>query len=57
MRRISGFIPRRDGSADQFYTSCALALLTRPGTMVQILLENADGEQKLVTRYLYDEVS
>ncbi len=37
--------------------SRALALLTRPGTMVQIILTNADGEQKLVTRYLYDEAA
>ena len=35
--------------------SRAVALLTRPGTMVQIILTNTDGEQKLVTRYLYDE--
>ena len=31
-----------------------VALMTRPGVMVQIILTNADGEEKLVTRYLYD---
>ncbi len=32
-----------------------VALMTRPGVLVQIILTNADGEEKLVTRYLYDE--
>ncbi len=32
-----------------------VALMTRPGVMVQIILTNAKGEEKLVTRYLYDE--
>lgn len=31
-----------------------VALMTRPGVMVQIILTNAKGETKLVTRYLYD---
>lgn len=31
-----------------------VALMTRPGCMVQIILENQKGETKLVTRYLYD---
>lgn len=35
--------------------SRSVALMTRPGQMVQIMLENAEGETKLVTRYLYDE--
>lgn len=35
--------------------SRSVALMTRPGLMVQIMLENAEGEKKLVTRYLYDE--
>ena len=35
--------------------SRAVALMTRPGVMVQITLTNAQGEKKLVTRYLYDE--
>jgi hypothetical protein len=34
--------------------SRAVALMTRPGVMVQITLTNARGEKKLVTRYLYD---
>ena len=46
-------------SADEWdayiQNSRAVALMTRPGVMVQILLTNADGEQRLVTRYLYDE--
>lgn len=36
-------------------SSRSVALMTRPGQMVQIILENAEGEEKLVTRYLYDE--
>jgi hypothetical protein len=32
-----------------------VALMTRPGVMVQIRLTNANGEEKLVTRYMYDE--
>ncbi len=32
-----------------------VALMTRPGVMVQIILTNQKGEEKLVTRYLYDE--
>ncbi len=32
-----------------------VAFMTRPGVMVQIILTNAKGEEKLVTRYLYDE--
>ena len=35
--------------------SRSVALMTRPGVMVQILLTNARGEELLVTRYLYDE--
>ena len=35
-------------------SSRPVALMTRPGVMVQIRLENAKGEHKLVTRYLYD---
>ncbi len=35
--------------------SRSVALMTRPGQMIQIMLENAEGEKKLVTRYLYDE--
>ncbi len=31
-----------------------VALMTRPGVMVQIILTNEKGETKLVTRYLYD---
>ena len=31
-----------------------VALMTRPGVLVQIILTNADGETRLVTRYLYD---
>ena len=31
-----------------------VALMTRPGVFVQIILTNADGEERLVTRYLYD---
>ncbi|MBQ3508045.1 MAG: hypothetical protein IJA91_05785 [Clostridia bacterium] len=34
--------------------SRSVALLTRPGRMVQIILTNAEGEQKLVTRYIYE---
>lgn len=45
-------------SADEWdayiQNSRPVALMTRPGVMVQILLTNADGEQKLVTRYRYD---
>ena len=32
-----------------------VALMTRPGVMVQIILTNQKGEEKLVTRYLYDQ--
>ena len=32
-----------------------VALMTRPGVMVQIILTNEKGEERLVTRYLYDE--
>ncbi len=31
-----------------------VALMTRPGVLVQIILTNGEGETKLVTRYLYD---
>ena len=31
-----------------------VALMTRPGYMVQILLTNEKGETKLVTRYIYE---
>ena len=31
-----------------------VALMTRPGVMVQIILKNEKGDTKLVTRYLYD---
>lgn len=34
--------------------SRSVALMTRPGRMVQIILTNAEGEQKLVTRYIYE---
>ncbi|MBR2407210.1 MAG: hypothetical protein IKB28_02760 [Clostridia bacterium] len=36
-------------------SSRPIALMTRPGVMVQIILTNAKGEERLVTRYLYDE--
>ncbi len=32
-----------------------VALMTRPGVLVQIILTNQKGEEKLVTRYLYDQ--
>ena len=32
----------------------SVALLTRPGTLVQIKMTNADGDPVYVTRYLYD---
>ncbi len=32
-----------------------VALMTRPGRMVQIILTNGKGETKLVTRYIYEE--
>ena len=35
-------------------SSRPVALMTRPGYMVQIILENAKGETKLVTRYIYE---
>ena len=31
-----------------------VALMTRPGRMVQIILTNGDGETRLVTRYIYE---
>ena len=31
-----------------------VALMTRPGRMVQIILTNEKGETKLVTRYIYE---
>ena len=34
--------------------SRAVALMTRPGVMVQIKLKNTDGQSISVTRYLYD---
>ena len=40
---------------DCLESSRPVALMTRPGVMVQIILTNAKGEEKLVTRYLYDE--
>ncbi len=36
-------------------SSRPVALMTRPGVMVQIILTNQKGEERLVTRYLYDE--
>lgn len=36
-------------------SSRPVALMTRPGVMVQILLENEDGKERLVTRYLYSD--
>lgn len=46
-------------SADEWdayiQSSRPVALMTRPGIMVQIMLTNARGEEKMVTRYLYDE--
>ena len=31
-----------------------VALMTRPGRMVQIILTNGEGETRLVTRYIYE---
>jgi hypothetical protein len=40
---------------DRYMTNArSVALLTRPGTLVQIKMTNADGDPVYVTRYLYD---
>lgn len=40
---------------DRYMTnSRSVALLTRPGTLVQIKMTNADGDPVYMTRYLYD---
>ena len=51
--RATDPVPAEDWNA-WLEASRPMALMTRPGRMVQIILTNGEGETKLVTRYIYE---
>ena len=51
--RATDPVPAEDWNA-WLEASRPVALMTRPGRMVQIILTNDKGETKLVTRYIYE---
>lgn len=51
--RATDPVPAEDWTA-WLEASRPVALMTRPGRMVQIILTNEKGETKLVTRYIYE---
>ncbi len=51
--RATDPVPAEDWNA-WLNASRPVALMTRPGRMVQIILTNEKGETKLVTRYIYE---
>ena len=51
--RATDPVPAEDWNA-WLEASRPVALMTRPGRMVQIILTNGEGETRLVTRYIYE---